>query len=309
MHDIGMGSRTWAAARRVVGRPQRRASALAIALSFAAMQSASGQFGMLRKVKDRVSGGDSASRAADSVARSQAVAEASKTKSPAPVATADTSTEGTSRFARAKAAAVRASDKFEKVTGVSTKDAALAVSGAGVANLAAKKLGVDPMSLATKAMNRANEEPMKRASPRGSPTGSALGGLTRGGSANGTPGMQQMMLMRGMSSSGAPSADYAPTTAEAEAMLAFQQEMVQVAMAANTGDATARARLESWNAVMLRHHSEMESLSTSAGTGDVASMQKLQLLQLTMMKEWSQTSRTKRPAGTRGTDPAHRDHE
>jgi hypothetical protein len=77
------------------------------------------------------------------------------------------------------------------------------------------------------------------------------------------------------------------TAADAQAMAAFQQQMMQVAMAASAGDVSAQARLERWQAIALTHQAEIERLSLSAG--DVAAMQRLQTIQLQMLREWSST--------------------
>ena len=80
------------------------------------------------------------------------------------------------------------------------------------------------------------------------------------------------------------------TQADAEALVAFQQEMMQVAMLASTGDEAAKTRLEAWQALTLKHQGEIEKLSLTASAGDVASMQKLQQMQFTIMKEWASTA-------------------
>ena len=83
------------------------------------------------------------------------------------------------------------------------------------------------------------------------------------------------------------------TQADAEALVAFQQEMMQVAMAASAGDAAAQKRLEAWQAVTLKHESEIQKLSLAAQGGDLAAMQKLQMMQFTIMKEWAGTASPK----------------
>ena len=276
---------------------------------------ADAQFGMLKRLKR---GPDSASIVNDSLAKLRAPVTASV----APVA--DTAQAGQSRFQRAKAAAVAASNKFEDVTGVSTKDAALAMSGAGVAGIAAKKLGVDPTSLATKALTKAGEASQKKSmanakdapgahSSGGSPMMS-LQGLANGaasargahaGSAAGARGsadaagmqqqmqtMQAMQMMQGGRGAGLAAATnpgkdgYMASSVDAETMLAFQQDMMQVAMAATSGDAKARARLDRWNELSEKMEPEMRTLSVSATAGDMNAMVKMQSMQTAAMREW-----------------------
>jgi hypothetical protein len=287
---------------------------------------------MLKKLKR---GPDSATLVNDSLAKLRAAASGI-------VAPADTAPAGPSRFQRAKAAAVAASNKFEDVTGVSTKDAALAMSGAGVAGIAAKKLGVDPTSLATKAFTKAGEASQKKslANAKGTAGASSSGGspaismqaLTtaaagaRGAKAGSVPGskgsadaagvqqqmqvMQAMQLMQGgkapgttAASSGAPKAGkagYTTSTSDAEIMLAFQQEMMQVALAATSGDAGARRRLERWNELSAKMEPEIRASSVSASAGDMNAMVKMQAMQTAAMREWMSDAGEK---GAKGRKP------
>lgn len=75
--------------------------------------------------------------------------------------------------------------------------------------------------------------------------------------------------------------------ADARAMAAFQQEMMQVALAANGGDLAAQARLEGWEVIALKYQPEIEKLSVSASAGDFTAMQRLQVIQVTIIKEWA----------------------
>ena len=83
------------------------------------------------------------------------------------------------------------------------------------------------------------------------------------------------------------------TQADAEALVAFQQEMMQLSMAASAGDAKATARLEAWQAIALKYQPELQRLSLAAGTGDVTAAQRMQRLQFDMIREWTG------PAGAR----------
>ena len=83
------------------------------------------------------------------------------------------------------------------------------------------------------------------------------------------------------------------TQADADALVAFQQEMMQVALAASAGDASAKARLETWQALTLKHEGEIQKLTVAAQGGDMAAIQKLQLMQITLMKEWANSAGVK----------------
>jgi hypothetical protein len=268
---------------------------LAILLAAAAAAPANAQFGALKRLKelkDAVSGPDSAARVKDSLAKiSVANGE---------VVAPDSAKAGQSLFSRATSAAGKASDKFEKVTGVSAKDAALAATGAGVAGLAAKKLGVDPMSLAGNAVGKMNASAQKKAMQAqgavpGMPGGSAmqaLQGAPSGQAMQAMQGMQAMQLQaqaQALKSMTAPNVGNAALLAgapDAQIMLAFQQEMMQAAMAATSGDAAARARLDAWTVLTNRFELQAAPLMTAAGNGDVAAMSKLQGMQTALMREW-----------------------
>jgi hypothetical protein len=83
------------------------------------------------------------------------------------------------------------------------------------------------------------------------------------------------------------------TEADAKAIAAFQQEMMQVALAASNGDVAAQARLERWQAIALKYEPEIEKLSLAASGGDMASVQRLQVIQIDIIKEWAHTSSVK----------------
>ena len=72
-----------------------------------------------------------------------------------------------------------------------------------------------------------------------------------------------------------------------DALTTFQQEMMQLSMAASAGDASAKSRLEAWEALVLKYQAEMQKLSLAAGTGDIAAAQKAQRMQFDMIKEWN----------------------
>lgn len=254
---------------------------------------ANAQFGMLKKLKNSISP-DSAAKIEN--AKNDSIALAAK------LAVGDTTPLERSKFSRAVSAAGKASEKFEEVTGVSAKDAALAVSGVGATNLVAKKMGVDPVSLGAKALNLRQQNAANKAGP---------GGISGGGmpSIPGMPNMADLMKMRSAASSsvqlpgvpksrgggqlttGNPMMGF--TEADAQAIAAFQQEMMQVAMAASGGDAAAQARLERWQAIALKYQPEIERLSLSGGAGDMAAIQRLQVIQVEIIKEWVNTSSSK----------------
>jgi hypothetical protein len=210
---------------------------------------ANAQFGMLKKLKNSISP-DSAAKLEN--AKNDSIALAAK------LAVGDTTPLGRSKFSRVVSAAGAASEKFEAVTGVSAKDAALAATGVGATNIIAKKMGVDPMSLGTKAFNL-REQGSGQVVP-GNPAGHPWMGFTE---------------------------------ADARAIAAFQQEMMQVAMAASGGDLAAQARLERWQAIAVKYEPEIEKLSVAASGGDMTAVQRLQVIQIDIIKEWANTGTLK----------------
>jgi hypothetical protein len=247
------------------------------------------QFGALRKLKNKMSAPDSATRAKDSLE------QIAKGVSP------DSVKIGKGLLARGVSAAKTANDKLEATTGISAKDAALAATGVGATSLMAKKLGVDPVSLGSQMMsNRRLGASQKVAG--GNVELSRMGVI---------PGMPDAATMRAMQAAQAQamagagrkagkvggSAAYlgvpGMTEADVQAYVAFQQEMMQVAMAASTGDATAQARLNAWQTLALKHEAEIQRLSLAAQGGDMAAIQKLQTMQFTLMKEWANSGSTK----------------
>jgi hypothetical protein len=257
---------------------------------------ANAQFGMLKKLKNSISP-DSAAKV--EAAKEDSIALAAK------LAAGDTTPLQRSKFSRVVSAAGAASDKFESVTGVSAKDAALAATGVGASNLIAKKFGVDPMSLGAKALNNMGQQ-----NATGKTAG--LGGLS--GGIPGMPNMADLMKMRQGAAavqlqgaptprSGAPipAGNAMPTgnpyagftEADAKAIAAFQQEMMQVAMAASNGDVAAQARLERWQAIAVKYEPEIQKLSIAGSAGDMAAIQRLQVIQIEIIKEWANTASSK----------------
>ena len=72
----------------------------------------------------------------------------------------------------------------------------------------------------------------------------------------------------------------------ARAFAAFQQELIEVAIAADGGDGAAQARLESWTSMAKQRVSEIATLATATSAGDLAAIQRLQVIQADLMKEW-----------------------
>jgi hypothetical protein len=263
---------------------------------------ANAQFGMLKKLKNSISP-DSAAKV--EAAKEDSIALAAK------IAAGDTTPLQRSKFQRAVTAAGAASDKFESVTGVSAKDAALAATGVGASGLIAKKMGVDPMSLGAKALNMGQGQ-----KGTGGVTGgvqAALRGMPGMPSIPGMPNMADLMKMQQSAAASAvqlqgaaklsagknvvagnPYAGIAGLSeADAKAIAAFQQDMMQTAMAASGGDAAAQARLERWQAIALKYEPEIQKLSASASGGDMAALQRLQLIQVDIIKEWANTGSAK----------------
>lgn len=261
------------------------ASALLLALVPTVAQA---QFGMLKKLKKAASGPDSAARAKDSLEQIAAGVSPDSVKI------------GRSLLARGVSATKSASEKLEATTGISAKDAALAATGVGATGLIAKKMGMDPMSMGQAVLNNAKQAGKQRA--MNAATGvNAIGAIPGMPDAATMQAMQAQMARAGaLSPKGAKPAKGAAMTgmpgmagftqADAEALVTFQQDMMQVAMAASTGDAAAQARLEAWQAVTVKHEPEIQKLSLAAQGGDLAAMQKLQMMQFTIMKEWAGTA-------------------
>ena len=241
----------------VVGRTL--AVALLTVVMLAASASPAGaQLGALKKLKvlkDAVSGPDSAARVKDSLAK---IAVANGT-----VVAADTAKVGQSLLSRATSAAGKASEKFEKATGVSAKDAALVATGAGVANVAAKKLGMDPMSLAASAMDRKGGAAANKVGAPGSASSQAAQGMAAAYGGAGAMG-----------------------SADAQLMLLFQQEMTPLALAANSGDPVARAKVEAWQKLVSNASAEAVKLSSAGAAGDPTAYAKMQQLQMNAIREW-----------------------
>jgi hypothetical protein len=219
---------------------------------------------------------------------------------------------GKGLLARGVSAASAAANKLEETTGISAKDAALAATGVGATALMAKKMGMDPGSMKDAIVNNAkanaNAKMMQKASgvnAMGAIPGmgdmaamgaaqarmmeaARKGGAGRPAVGGGVPTIASMGMTGAPNVAGmAGMAGY--TEADAQAIVAFQQEMMQVAMAASAGDAAAKARLEAWQTLTLKHEAEIQKLSLQAQGGDMAAIQKLQLMQFTIMKEWAST--------------------
>ena len=236
------------------------------------------QLGGLKRLRSALGQADSATRARDSVARLAAAAGADTTKPKG------------SLFSRAAAAAKGASDQLEQKTGLSAKDVALAATGVGVAGIVAKKAGLpDAGSIVGNALSgSAKSNPVAGLmSGSANPAAAMMSGGSNsaaammGGGANAAAALMGSAFGKtGLSSAGVVPAG------DAAAMLAFQQAMMQTAMAASSGDAAARARLEAWQALSIRYQTEAMRLTMAAAGGDLAAGKKLQDMQITMINEW-----------------------
>jgi hypothetical protein len=249
------------------------------------------QFGRLKKLKEKFSAPDSAARAKDSLAQIAAGVKPESVK------------VGMSKLQRGAAIVSTANGALESTTGVSLKDAALVASGVGASNLMAKKLGLDPMSIGAQALANAKMSAQQRALQKatgGGLTGAAgLGGMASAG----TDAVQLQEMQRAATTRANRAAMANPmvgntpmpnySQADLDALLAFQQEMSQLSVAASAGDPSARVRLEAWQALALKYQPEALRLSAAAGAGDMGAVQKLQRLQFDMMKEWSRTGSAK----------------
>jgi len=260
---------------------------------------ASAQMGMLKKLKKAVSAPDSSARAKDSLAQIAAGVLPESVK-----------VGKGSLLQRSGSVVSTASGALEQTTGISAKDAALAATGVGASNLIAKKMGVDPMSIGKAAVANAKMNAQQRAMQKAAGgagmtgMGTGIGGLAGMPDAATIQAMRQSMAAAGSararSTTGSANVGAAGvpglagfTQADAEALVAFQQEMMTVAMAASAGDERAIARLDAWQALTLKHQAEIEQLSLTASAGDPVAVQKLQQMQFTIMKEWASTAGTK----------------
>ena len=245
------------------------------------------QLGRLKKLKQKFSAPDSAARAKDSLAQIAAGVLPESVK------------VGTSFLQKTGTVVRTANGALEATTGLSAKDAALAATGIGAGNLVAKKLGLDPMSIGQQAIANAKMSSQQRAAQK-------VGGVGLAGTAGapgtaGYPSMdaEQMRNMQkamgaaaasGRANSAAMANAYASagySQADIDALMQFQQEMMQLSMAASAGDASAKARLESWEAIAMKYQPQMQTLSLAASTGDMAAVQKMQRMQFDLIKEWN----------------------
>lgn len=272
---------------RDLGRVVRiAAKGLAIAVMMVAVvpRPTHAQFGMLKKIKNKVSAPDSAARAKDSLAQIAAGVKPESVK---------VGSKGL--LARGAKVVSTANGALESATGISAKDAALAATGVGAGNLLAKKLGVDPMSIGAQAIANAKMNAEQRAMQK---TAGAAG--MQAGAGMNAAAMQEMQraamanaganrAAMGAAMSGNPAMG-GLSQADIDALMAFQTEMSRLSMAASAGNPAAQARLQQWEVIALRYQPEMQRLSLAAGSGDMAAVQKLQRVQFDLIREWTGTS-------------------
>lgn len=262
------------------------AAALMLAL---APSAADAQLGRLKKLKGKFSAPDSAARAKDSLAQIAA-------------GVLPESVKINKSFLQKSASVVSsANGALESATGISAKDAALAATGVGASNLVAKKLGLDPMSIGQQALANARMNAQQRAMQKAAGgAGMGTAGLGGPGGAGGMdPATIQAMQQASAANAAAMRANAAAspsagvpatggyTQADVDALMAFQQEMTQLSMAASAGDAKATARLQAWETLALKYQPQMQTLSVAASTGDIAAAQRMQRLQFDMIREWT----------------------
>jgi hypothetical protein len=255
------------------------ASALLVALL---PSPAHAQRGRLKKLKEKFGAPDSAARAKDSLAQIAAGVKPESVK------------VGKSFLQKSAAVVSSANGALESATGISAKDAALAASGIGASNLMAKKLGLDPMSIGQQAIASAKMSAQQRAMQQSAGKVGMPGAGVGGTDVAQMQAMQQGAMANAAVGARANSAAMTSAYANAgysqddiDALTTFQQEMMQLSMAASAGDASAKSRLEAWEALVLKYQAEMQKLSLAAGTGDIAAAQKAQRMQFDMIKEWN----------------------
>lgn len=240
------------------------------------------QFGRLKKLKEKFSAPDSAARAKDSLAQIAAGVKPESVK------------VGTSFLQKSASVVSSANGALESATGISAKDAALAATGIGATNLLSKKLGVDPMSIGQQAMANAKMTAQQRAMQKAAGKVGAPNAGMSGMDAAQMQAMQQGAMANAAAGARANSAAMAAAYANAgysqediDALTTFQQEMMQLSMAASAGDASAKSRLEAWESLVMKYQADMQKLSLAAGSGDLAAAQKAQRMQFDMIKEWN----------------------
>ena len=271
------------------------AGAMLLALS---PSSAHAQFGKLKKLKEKFSAPDSAARAKDSLAQIAAGVAPESVKI------------GKSFLQKTGSVVSSANGALESATGISAKDAALAATGIGASNLMAKKLGLDPMSIGQQAIANAKMSAQQRAMQKSAGKVGMSGGA--GMSAmGGTDAAQMQAMQQGAMANAAAGGRGNPGVANAyaqagysqediDALMLFQQEMMRLSTAASAGDASAKARLEAWEAIALKYQPEMQKLSIAASAGDAAAVQRMQRMQFDLIKEWNAGGvRTKVPKAKR----------
>jgi hypothetical protein len=257
--------------------------AIALMMSAVAPQPIHAQFGMLKKLKNKVSAPDSAARAKDSLAQIAAGVK------PESVKVGDKGW-----LAKGAKVVSTANGALESATGISAKDAALAATGVGASNILAKKLGVDPMSIGAQAVANAKMNAQQRAMQK------ATGAAGMPGGAGMDAAAMQEMQRAAMANAGANRAAMGAamsgnaamagmSQADVDALMAFQTEMSRLSMAASAGDPAARARLLQWEQIALKYQPEMQRLSIAASGGDMTAIEKLQRMQFDLIREWTGT--------------------
>jgi hypothetical protein len=96
----------------------------------------------------------------------------------------------------------------------------------------------------------------------------------------------QLQAMKGMTAPRVGQAALLAGAPDAQVMIAFQQDMMQVAMDATSGNAVARAKLDAWQKLSESFEADAAKLSGPAAAGDMAAYAKLQQLQVGVMREW-----------------------
>ncbi|MEO7104658.1 MAG: hypothetical protein ABI311_14755 [Gemmatimonadaceae bacterium] len=228
---------------------------------------------------------------ADSLARLKAAAAVADSAAAAQVvAVPEPPQEKRSFFRRAASKAKQASEKMESVTGISAKDAALAATGVGAAGIVARKMGVDPSAAIGNAIGSATQKSAMNGAASMVP---GIPGAPAGGSTGAA--MQSMQSMQGLRATSAMQQLAVPNMAQAAAMVGgedaqvmmqFQQEMIQVTMAATSGDVSARAKLDAWQKMSDKFEVDASALTAAAAGGDAAGYVKLQRMQTQVMRDW-----------------------
>ncbi|MGH7649953.1 MAG: hypothetical protein ACREND_17720 [Gemmatimonadaceae bacterium] len=249
---------------------------MAIAMLSVVSTTSSAQFGLLKKLgkhKADSAAHDSTAVANGAIAPMAGAPTAIAAPDSAPTAP-DTTKKHHSFFGKALSAAAKANNTVQQKTGIDTKSLALNVATGGMASMVTKAQGMAALANG----GSANVAGAVGQLGHGLPFGAKLGVATA----------LTAVTPRLGAGGAAPATAHvpAPTSADQQDVMAFQQEMLDVQSKAANGDAGARARLEQWQAISVRFQPQITEASERASSGDQKAAKKLGDLELKMIREW-----------------------